>query len=376
LILESVKVSDNMGNIQTYTIGSKISIVYGDAVGPTLTPTPMTSSTPTPVPVPTDTPTPTPVQIINISPELVPLDRATGIARVDIDGQAEGIFSREGISVVNAPVIPGAEAYTLLIPAGSLSGILGNGLLNFSTGIGSITIPGNMLEGISEAAGKGIEVTIGRGDKSGLPDELKEAIGDRPLVQLVLTLDGVQAEWNNPYAPVTVSIPYTPTVEELADPEHIVVWYIDGEGNVVPVSNGHYDTETGVVTFTVTHFSYYAIGYVHKSFADLGSIEWARKAIEVLASKGIINGTGGNAYSPSLNVTRADYLLLLVRTLGLWAETEDNFDDVKPGTYYYEAVGIAKKLGITTGVGNNRFNPKENISRQDMMVLTAPGILR
>jgi hypothetical protein len=121
----------------------------------------------------------------------------------------------------------------------------------------------------------------------------------------------------------------------------------------------------------VTHFSYYAIGYVHKSFADLGSIEWARKAIEVLASKGIINGTGENAYSPSLNVTRADYLLLLIRTLGLWAETEDNFDDVKPGAYYYEAVGIAKKLGITTGVGNNRFNPKENISRQDMMVLTA-----
>jgi hypothetical protein len=226
LILESVKVSDNMGNIQTYTIGSKIPIVYEDAVGPTSTPTPtetmtatatpMASSTPTPVPIPTDTPTPTPVQIINISPELVPLDTATGIARVDIGGQAEGIFSREGISVVNAPVIPGAQAYTLLIPANSLSGTLGDGLLNFSTGMGSITIPGNMLEGISEAAGKGIEVTIGRGDKSGLPDELKEAIGDRPLVQLVLTLDGVQAEWNNPYAPVTVSIPYTPTAANRA----------------------------------------------------------------------------------------------------------------------------------------------------------------
>jgi len=105
-------------------------------------------------------------------------------------------------------------------------------------------------------------------------------------------------------------------------------------------------------------------------FSDLGSVEWAREAIEDMASRGIIKGTGENKFSPSLNITRADYLLLLVRTLGLQADAEDDFDDVKPGVYYYEAVGIARKLGITNGVGNNLFKPKENISRQDMMVLT------
>jgi len=47
---------------------------------------------------------------------------------------------------------------------------------------------------------------------------------------------------------------------------------------------------------------------------------------------------------------------------------------VEPGAYYYEAVGIAKKLGIASGNGNTRFNPKENISRQDMMVLTTRAL--
>lgn len=40
----------------------------------------------------------------------------------------------------------------------------------------------------------------------------------------------------------------------------------------------------------------------------------------------------------------------------------------------YEAVGIAKKMGITTGVGNNLFLPGENITRRDMMVLTARAL--
>lgn len=110
------------------------------------------------------------------------------------------------------------------------------------------------------------------------------------------------------------------------------------------------------------------------NFNDLGSAAWAKKPIEVMASKGIINGTGKTTYSPTVNITRADYLVLLVKTLGLTAEFDANFDDVKQGDYYYEALGIARKLGIAAGGGNNRFNPQENISRQDMMVITARAL--
>jgi hypothetical protein len=219
-----------------------------------------------------------------------------------------------------------------------------------------------------------VGITVGQGNVSTLPDAVRAAIGNRPLIELTCTLDGVQTPWNNPDAPVTVSVPYSPTAAELAHPEHIVVWYIDGSGNAVAVPNGRYDRATGMVTFTVTHFSQYAVAYVEKTFGDLGGVEWARESIEALAAKGIINGTGENTYSPAARITRADYLVLLVRTLGLTADFSDNFDDVKPGAYYYEAVGIAKKLGIAAGSGNNRFNPLEAISRQDMMVLTARAL--
>jgi hypothetical protein len=172
----------------------------------------------------------------------------------------------------------------------------------------------------------------------------------------------------------TVSIPYSPTAAELADPEHIVVWYLTAAENAFSVPHGRYNPETGTVTFSTTHFSRYAVAYVHKTFGDLGTVEWARKPIEVMASKGIISGTSATTYSPAANITRADYLVLLIKTLGLTADFEDNFDDVQPGAYYYEAVGIAKKLGITGGIGNNRFNPQDPISRQDMMVMTARAL--
>jgi lactocepin len=38
-------------------------------------------------------------------------------------------------------------------------------------------------------------------------------------------------------------------------------------------------------------------------------------------------------------------------------------------------VGIAKALGITNGAGNNLFNPKAEISREDMMVMTYEALM-
>ncbi|MNV65927.1 Endo-1,4-beta-xylanase A precursor [compost metagenome] len=62
---------------------------------------------------------------------------------------------------------------------------------------------------------------------------------------------------------------------------------------------------------------------------------------------------------------------MLVRALKLSAEADDNFKDVQQSDYFYKEVGIAKKLGIAQGTGDNRFEPKKSISRQDMMVVAA-----
>jgi uncharacterized repeat protein (TIGR02543 family) len=302
----------------------------------------------------------------NVTTLPVTVNKDSGAASIDTGSQKLA----SGEIIITAPSIPDVNTYSVGIPVPELSTTGIEGALTLHTATGSITVSSNMLTGVSGISGNKAEISIGQGDKTGLPEDTKAAIGDRPLVQLTLSIDGRQTGWNNPNAPVTVSIPYTPTAAELNDPEHIVIWYIDGSGNAVSVPNGRYDSASGAVIFSTTHFSRYAVAYVHMIFSDLSSAEWARKSVEVMASKGIIAGTSKNTFSPNINITRADYLALLLKTLGLTAKFDSNFDDVSPDANYYEVLGIAKELGIAAGSGNNQFNPKKNISRQDMMVMT------
>lgn len=104
-------------------------------------------------------------------------------------------------------------------------------------------------------------------------------------------------------------------------------------------------------------------------FKDTANYTWANEAIVALAEKGIIKGVSESEFAPAKDIKRADFMLLLVRMLNLEADVKDNFADVSEDKYYYEGVGIAKALGLTTGVGDNKFNPEANITRQDMFVL-------
>ncbi|MBB6734946.1 S-layer homology domain-containing protein [Cohnella zeiphila] len=111
------------------------------------------------------------------------------------------------------------------------------------------------------------------------------------------------------------------------------------------------------------------------TFHDVGDYAWAKDAIVALAAKGIIKGTGNGSFSPEKNVTRADFVLLLVRAFGLEEDANAaagdgaGFADVRPGDYYYEALTAAKRLRLIQGSSGNRFDPKAEITRQDMMVL-------
>jgi len=329
------------------------------------------------------TQTPAPVQTLDVdsrgSISTVPrLDKNTGIAEVVInaatmtvafDNSAENIDGKKTV-VIAIPEVEGAKAYESTLPASTLTSSDVNKQLEIKAVIAAVTLPANMLTQEAAEGARNVSLTIARADMSGIDEETRDLIGDRPVIQLTLKIDDEQHSWNNENAPVTVSIPYTPTAEELADPEHITIWYIDGSGNVVEVPTGRYDPATGKVTFSTTHFSNYAVAYVAKTFNDLESVAWAKKPIEVLASKGILKGTLENEYTPQTNITRADFLYFLVRALGVDAKIDGNFDDISTDAYYYKEIGIARKLGITTGTGNNKFSPDANITRQDMMVLT------
>lgn len=109
-------------------------------------------------------------------------------------------------------------------------------------------------------------------------------------------------------------------------------------------------------------------------FPDVGmEYSWAIKAIDELNEKRIISGDDRGKFNPGQNTKRGDFILMVVRAFNLTADFNDNFADVKTNSYYYDAIGIAKALGIAKGSGGS-FNPDGNITREDMMVLLVRAI--
>jgi len=299
----------------------------------------------------------------------ITVDAKAGTAVLDTTSSSN-LASNGGTSVITVPSIPDVNTYITDIPVAHLSAADRQGALMVSTDVGSITVPSNMLTGVQGTAGTKAAISIGHGDKSLLPEAARSAIGARPLIELSLSIDGKPVEWNNPGAPVTVVVPYTPTAAELANPERIVIWYIDGSGKATAVPNGLYDAATGTVTFSTTHFSYYAVGYNTFSFDDVAPSAWYNKAVSFVAAREITTGTGNGRYSPNAKLTRGDFLVMMMKAYGIAADEDrtDNFSDAGD-TYYTGYLAAAKRLGIANGIGNNRFAPDRAITRQEMFTL-------
>lgn len=107
----------------------------------------------------------------------------------------------------------------------------------------------------------------------------------------------------------------------------------------------------------------------NKSFEDLGSVEWAREAVEYLYNKDIVSGKGEDKFAPNDNITRAEFVKIIVLALDLPLSTGDFFTDVPGNSWYAPYVYAAYDAGLVSGDEENRFNPNDNITRQDMAVI-------
>lgn len=112
------------------------------------------------------------------------------------------------------------------------------------------------------------------------------------------------------------------------------------------------------------------------AFTDLANYPWAESYINSLASAGIVNGYNDNTFRPGDNVKRADFIIMLLKAMGVdtTQAVTNNFSDVRADKYYYNAVGIAKQMGIASGNNDGTFNPDNNITRQDMMILAKKAV--
>ncbi len=130
-------------------------------------------------------------------------------------------------------------------------------------------------------------------------------------------------------------------------------------------------TQDGTLTVTIGGQTFSYDVHVGSSFADIEG-HWAREYIETLYLAGIVNGTGDGTFSPSLDIRRGDFVLMLWRAFGQpEAETEPDtaFADVPEDVYYAAAVAWAKSAGIVNGVRDTEFDPEGVLSREQAFTI-------
>ncbi len=103
-------------------------------------------------------------------------------------------------------------------------------------------------------------------------------------------------------------------------------------------------------------------------FTDVNASDWYYEAVKFVSEKGIANGISETEFAPNGKVTRGQFIVMLLRAYGIEEMTGDNFDDCGD-TWYTGYLAAAKQLGISNGVGDNKFAPEKEISRQEIVTL-------
>lgn len=99
-------------------------------------------------------------------------------------------------------------------------------------------------------------------------------------------------------------------------------------------------------------------------FYDLSG-HWAHTDIMSLYNKGLVNGRGDGVFAPDDNITRAEFLTLVIRALGIGDGLyEGNFEDVVEIDWFAKNVGAALNLGLISD--DTHFRPNDYITREEM----------
>lgn len=105
-------------------------------------------------------------------------------------------------------------------------------------------------------------------------------------------------------------------------------------------------------------------------YADVADTHWAYEYVKYLSEKGIINGDENGNFNPDDEITREQFVKMLVGAVGIDSfEKYAPFDDVDRSSWYAPYVAKAYENGIVTGIDATHFGTGLSITREQMFTL-------
>ncbi|MBJ6362495.1 S-layer homology domain-containing protein [Paenibacillus sp. GCM10012307] len=166
------------------------------------------------------------------------------------------------------------------------------------------------------------------------------------------------------------------TVPEGIDPTKVTTAIVvepNGSFRQVPTKVVQMDGKSYVVVSSFTN-SVYAVVQNKVLFSDITN-HWAQSIVNEMGSRMIVQGTGDGKFYPDRAITRAEFVAILVRGLGLRPEEGPSvFFDVQEEVWYYSTVNAAYTYKLISGYEDGTFRGNDSITRQEAMVMIAKAM--
>lgn len=166
--------------------------------------------------------------------------------------------------------------------------------------------------------------------------------------------------------PMRITVPYEPS--KVKDANKVGAFFFHESKKAWEYVGGIMNPDS-TISFSVEHFSKFAVLEYDKTFHDISS-HWAKYDIEVMSAKQVVNGKSSGLFRPDEDINRAEFIALLNRALRVKPESEtQKYSDVPVDAWYKQDVDTASSFKLVDGVGEGKFAPTANISREQAVVI-------
>ncbi|MBP1990162.1 S-layer homology domain-containing protein [Paenibacillus eucommiae] len=180
--------------------------------------------------------------------------------------------------------------------------------------------------------------------------------------------------------PVTLTLKFDKT--SVLENQTVAVFYYDELQKVWVKIGGKVTGDH--ISVEVDHFTKFAV-FIEEAketeeaaFTDISG-HWAEASIKQAVSQGMVSGYPDATFKPNQQVTRAEFIVMLMKGLKLDTETTTlpftSFTDAaKIGKWAEQAVAQAVQAGIISGYEDNTFRPNGAITRVEMAAMAARAL--
>ncbi|NHN30154.1 S-layer homology domain-containing protein [Paenibacillus agricola] len=175
---------------------------------------------------------------------------------------------------------------------------------------------------------------------------------------------------------VSITLPFDKTAIDLDKTPVAIYWLNEQTNQWVQLDNTQVDKANSKVSGSVNHFTKFAVLATVKIEASApGSVDfsdvkghWAEKSIQDLIQLGAIKGYPDGTFKPATNITRAEFISVIVKAFNLPPKDGKVFADTD-NHWAQNSISTAAMHGIISGYSDTTFGPDDLITREQMAVL-------